>query len=178
MGTSNQHATYRLLYTAAGTFAMISNTDGHLTATTWVETSSASDFESMKHDPTLLDAVADRLARYFEGEAVDFSDIPTPASTPFRQRCLDACRSIPRGQTRSYAELAKTAGANSGAARAAGQAMRTNPLPVIIPCHRVIASDGSLGGFAGSSDINGTELGQKRFLLELEHSSATTLTRH
>lgn len=169
--------TYRLLDTPTGSFAIIA-TNGRLVATTWVHPLSSFDFTSMKHDPALLDALAARLMLYFKGETVDFSDVPTPASTPFRQRCLDACRTIPRGQTRSYAELAIAAGASPGAARAVGQAMRTNSLPIIIPCHRVIASDGTLGGFAGSSDTNGTELDKKRFLLELEQSMTAACALH
>ena len=163
-----EHVRYRLIDTPTGRFAMIVAADGTL-RTTWLhEVSSGDDLESMKHDPAMLNDLADRLSRYFDGEPVDFSDIPTPAAPPFHRRCLEACRRIPRGRTLSYAQLAAAAGSGCGAARAAGQAMRTNPLPIIIPCHRVIASDGKLGGFAGSSDINGTELNHKRFLLNLE----------
>ena len=74
---------------------------------------------------------------------LDLSDVPA-----FTRAALTACRAIPRGATVSYAELARRAG-NPKAARAAGQAMRRNPLPLFIPCHRVIGSDGSLTGFAG-----------------------------
>lgn len=165
---ASREVRYRLIATPTGPFAMIQAADESL-RTTWVdEASSRVDLGSMKHAPAMLDGLADRLSRFFDGEPVDFSDVPTPNVTSFRQRCLDACRKIARGRTLSYAQLAQAAGGRSNAARAAGQAMRTNPLPIIIPCHRVIASDGSLGGFGGSSDINGTELNHKRFLLELE----------
>ncbi|MHC5003440.1 MAG: methylated-DNA--[protein]-cysteine S-methyltransferase [Planctomycetota bacterium] len=90
-----------------------------------------------------------------------------PAGTRFQRECWAACRHIPRGETRTYAQLAELAG-SPGAARAAGQAMRHNPLPVIIPCHRVIAGHGRLGGFSGSTDRAGRPLERKRLLLTLE----------
>lgn len=161
---------YRLIDTPTGPFALMVGADDTV-RTTWIDPAlSDTELASMDHDPNLLEELAGRLVRYFNGEPVDFSDIPTPRTTPFRQRCLDACRRIPRGFTLSYAQLAAAAGAGPGAARAAGGAMRNNPLPIIIPCHRAIASDGTLGGFAGSSDINGMELNHKRFLLNLEKS--------
>jgi len=82
---------------------------------------------------------------------------------PFTLRVLQACHTIPCGETRSYADLAKAAG-NPKAARAVGQAMRRNPLPLIVPCHRVIGSDGSLVGFAGGEQA----LDIKAALLERE----------
>jgi methylated-DNA-[protein]-cysteine S-methyltransferase len=170
-----EHVRYRLLDTPTGPFAMIVAIDGTV-RTMWIdESSSKGDLESMTHDPMLLGDLAERLCRYFDGEMVDFSDVPTPAATPFHQRCWEACRRIPRGQTISYAQLAEAAGSTAAAARAAGQAMRNNRLPIIIPCHRVVATGGGLGGFSGSSDINGTELNQKRFLLNLERAKLPAL---
>ena len=84
------------------------------------------------------------------------------------RRCWEACRSIPRGETRSYGELATMAGERGNAARAAGQAMRRNRLPIIIPCHRVISAAGGLHGFSGSSDQAGPALAVKRALLQIE----------
>ena len=121
-----------------------------------------------------LDAAAfdceliDSLQRYFAGHPTDFGIIATPAGPPFFQRCWDACRSIPRGETRSYGWLARQVTGSLGAARAAGQSMRRNPLPVIIPCHRVIAATGDLHGFAGSVVKGGEELSRKEALLRLE----------
>ena len=83
--------------------------------------------------------------------------------TPFQKRVWKAIASIPQGETRSYAWLAKKAGSPK-AYRAAAQACGANPLPRIIPCHRVIASDGSIGGFSGGIAL-------KRKLLRLEGSS-------
>jgi methylated-DNA-[protein]-cysteine S-methyltransferase len=93
---------------------------------------------------------------------VDFGryEVDLTVQPSFLRRALTAARGIPRGQVRSYAWLAAAAG-NPRAARAAGQAMARNPVPIIIPCHRVVASDGSLGGFGGG-------LGMKRRLLALE----------
>ena len=94
----------------------------------------------------------------FDGYAVDFED-----ASPFHRAAWMACRSIPMGETRSYAWLAERAG-RPGASRAAGQSMARNRLPLVIPCHRVIASDGGMGGFGNGA----TELGLKRWLLDLE----------
>ena len=90
------------------------------------------------------------LERFFQGEAdaldnikLDLSDAP-----PFFSAAWQACRRIPAGETRSYGWLAAEAG-SPRAVRAAGQAMARNRFPLIIPCHRVIASDGGLGGYGG-----------------------------
>ena len=99
--------------------------------------------------------------RYFDGEALRF-DLPVaPAGMgPFGLRVLAACAQIPWGETRSYGEIAAAAGSPRGA-RAAGQALGRNPVPVIVPCHRVIGADGSLVGF-------GSGLDTKQRLLALE----------
>lgn len=94
----------------------------------------------------------------FDGYAVDFEDAP-----PFHRAAWTACRSIPMGETRSYAWLAERAG-SAGASRAAGQSMARNRLPIVIPCHRVIASDGGMGGFGSGAG----ELDLKRRLLDIE----------
>ena len=105
--------------------------------------------------------LTDRLQHYFSGEKVDFPDeLDLSSATPFQQAVWQAARQIPYGQTHSYGWLAAQAGKH-GAARAVGQAMSRNPLPVIVPCHRVIASDGGLGGFNGGLEL-------KKWLLQLE----------
>ena len=106
-----------------------------------------------------------RLKTYFNGEDVAFTDLVLDVddATAFYRRCWEACRSIPRGETRTYRWLACEAGAPN-APRAAGQTMARNRMPIIVPCHRVIGSDGSLRGFG-----SGTErLDLKRLLLEME----------
>ena len=108
-----------------------------------------------------LDAGESALARYFEGEKDPWDGLVlAPAGTEFQLRVWAALRQIPYGGTLSYLELARSAGSPKGA-RAVGQANHNNPLGIIVPCHRVIAADGTLGGYAGGLD-------RKRWLLEHE----------
>jgi len=95
------------------------------------------------------DRLRARVDAWLAGRDEAFDDVPTPPGTPFQVACWDACRRIPRGETRTYAWLAAAAG-NPAAVRAAGQAMRRNPLPIVVPCHRVVAAGGRPGGFSGS----------------------------
>ena len=110
----------------------------------------------------LLARLAADLQRYFAGEKVDFSAYPVDLSDhpPFRRAALSAARTIPYGEVRSYRWLAEEAG-NPRASRAAGQAMHHNPVPLVIPCHRVVGANGSLTGFGGGITM-------KRALLLLE----------
>ena len=158
---------HRILDTPTGPFVVMEEASGAI-RTGWVDYELQELLTDSQEDPTLLPEVVEKLEAYFEGEEVDFSGIPTPTGSEFFQGCWEACRGIPRGETRSYQELAEMAGGKPGSARAAGQAMRRNRLPVIIPCHRVIGADGGLHGFAGT-DIRGSEaLGRKEKLLALE----------
>ncbi len=100
------------------------------------------------------------LGRYFSGEPVIFTiTLDLDGVPPFRRRVWQAARAIPWGETRSYGWLAARAG-QPRAARAVGQAMAHNPVPIVVPCHRVVAANG-LGGFSGGLDV-------KRRLLALE----------
>ena len=111
-------------------------------------------------DGSRFSAVTEQLRGYFAGKLEKF-DLPlAPSGTSFQRKVWSALRDIPYGETRSYGELARNTG-NSKASRAVGAANGQNPIPVIIPCHRVVGSDGSLTGFGGGLDT-------KRFLLELE----------
>lgn len=103
------------------------------------------------HDPSALLSVRGLITRYCSGEAVELSGVPVDMSgwTEFFQRARRACRTIPVGETRTYAWLAGVAGSPK-AARGAGQAMARNPVPLLVPCHRVVGSDGGLHGFGGS----------------------------
>ncbi|MCL2669197.1 MAG: methylated-DNA--[protein]-cysteine S-methyltransferase, partial [Syntrophaceae bacterium] len=105
------------------------------------------------------------LSRFLSGEAVDFSKLALDFEgvTPFVRRTLEVCRQIPSGRVTTYGTLAAAVGA-PGAARAVGNAMALNPFALIIPCHRVIASGGKLGGFGGGR----LALNMKRSLLERE----------
>ena len=110
-----------------------------------------------------------QLEQYFNGIIIHKFDAPIPTSSLFMQKCWAACREIPYGETISYGELAEEAGSPK-AARAAGQAMKRNPLSVITPCHRVISSTGKLHGFAGTTDDKSKELKIKEYLISLEQS--------
>ncbi len=104
--------------------------------------------------------VRDQLERYFAGELTDF-DLPLEMSgSTFQLRVWNALREIPYGETVSYGELARRVG-RPGAARAVGLANGSNPIAIVVPCHRVIGADGSLTGYGGGMD-------RKRRLLELE----------
>ena len=109
----------------------------------------------------VLDEAARQLHAYFAGDLVEF-DLPLELQgTEFHRRCWLALASIPYGQTVSYGEQARRLGLGSDAARAVGAANGRNPLPLVLPCHRVIGADGSLTGFGGGLHV-------KRFLLEHE----------
>jgi len=115
--------------------------------------------------PDILGTLRERLVRYMEGEQVAFSDeVDTRTWTSFRARVWEATRRIPYGETRSYSWVAAAIG-QPKACRAVGQALHRNPVPVIVPCHRVIGADSSLTGFAGG-------LGLKQQLLSLERGQA------
>jgi methylated-DNA-[protein]-cysteine S-methyltransferase len=111
--------------------------------------------------PAALDEVRRELELYFEGR-LDHFDLPLDwrLSDGFRQRVLRAIARIPYGQTRSYTEMARSAG-NERAVRAAGTACGSNPIPLVVPCHRVLRTGGALGGYGGG-------LPMKQALLELE----------
>lgn len=112
--------------------------------------------------PARLDQIRRELERYFAGQLTTFAtplDL-TLAGRPFMRRVLHATSTIPYGALSSYAAIATQAG-SPRAFRAAGSALGANPLPIVIPCHRVLRSDGALGGYTGGTQI-------KRALLALE----------
>ena len=104
-------------------------------------------------DSSEVGDLPERLRRYAEGEAVDLGDgVRIATGTPFQRDVWRALSEIPRGETRSYAWVAQRIG-RPRAVRAVGQAVGANPLPVLMPCHRVLASDGSLGGYGGGLEM-------------------------
>lgn len=108
----------------------------------------------------VLDAAASQLTEYFAGERTDF-DVPlAPAGTAFQQLAWEALRQIPFGRTVSYGEQALRIG-DANKARAVGAANGQNPIPIVVPCHRVIGSTGKLTGFGGGIEV-------KAWLLEHE----------
>jgi len=111
--------------------------------------------------PVQLDLARRQLDLYFEGKLTEF-DLPLDwrLSRDFRRRVLRSIARIPYGQTRSYTQMAKSAG-NERAVRAAGSACGSNPIPLVVPCHRVLRTGGALGGYGGG-------LPMKEGLLRLE----------
>ncbi len=111
----------------------------------------------------VLDEAAAQLTAYFAGELTAFSLPLAPQGTPFQRAVWEALRRIPYGETRSYAQVAREIG-RADRVRAVGGANARNPLAVVVPCHRVVGSDGSLTGYAGG-------LRCKRALLDLERGA-------
>jgi len=136
----------------------VTEADGAITLLRWQGTAATP-------APTpLLAEAARQLAAYFDKHLRDF-DLPLrPAGSPFQQAVWLAMCRIPAGATRSYGAIAAEVGAP---ARAVGGACGTNPIPIIIPCHRILATGGSLGGYSGQGG-NATKL----FLLALEGAEA------
>lgn len=108
----------------------------------------------------MLRPYEEQLQAYFRGELREFTCKLDLAGTEFQKKCWNALLRIPYGKTRSYAEIAREVG-SPRAFRAVGQANHNNPIPIIVPCHRVITSSGTLGGYGGG-------LQMKRSLLKLE----------
>lgn len=107
-----------------------------------------------------LDALERELGEYFAAARAAFTVALAPAGPAFNRRVWDALRRIPAGQTKTYGEVARELG-SPGGQRAVGRANHDNPIAILIPCHRVVASDGSPHGYAGG-------LWRKRWLLDLE----------
>lgn len=116
--------------------------------------------EERRADPAPFAAAIAQLDAYFAGERRTFDLDLTPRGTDFQLRVWTLLQEIPWGETISYSELARRAG-NPAACRAVGAANGRNPLPIVIPCHRVVGSNGTLTGYAGG-------LAAKKALLELE----------
>jgi methylated-DNA-[protein]-cysteine S-methyltransferase len=115
---------------------------------------------STQGDAAAVAAAAIQLEQYFAGERTEFDLDIDLRGTPFEQRVWEEVSAIPYGATATYAEIARRVGSPS-ACRAVGRANGRNPIAVIVPCHRVVGSDGSLTGYAGGIEM-------KRALLELE----------
>lgn len=117
-----------------------------------------------ERETDILDEASGQLNEYFSGRRKRF-DLPLAyESTPFRTAVMDAMREIPYGEIRTYSQLAEAAG-SPNAFRAAGSVCASNPLPILIPCHRVVPSSGGIGGYA-----YGTSMKRRLLELEREHS--------
>jgi methylated-DNA-[protein]-cysteine S-methyltransferase len=114
----------------------------------------------------LLEQAREQLEAYFDGDLTEFDLKLAPAGTAYRRGVWQALCEIPHGETRSYQDIARKAG---GSARSVGQANGHNPIPLIIPCHRVVAAS-HIGGYSG-----GDGLATKRWLLALENPTRTLL---
>ena len=149
--------------------------EGRLLRLTMGHPSAASATASIEADLGLIVAEAEempnwvvelsrRLQSYSAGNVERFDDVPLDLSylSEFQARVVRVCRKISRGRVRSYGELAAAAG-SPGASRAVGSTMARNRFPIIIPCHRVVAAGGAIGGFSARDGIN-----LKRRMLELE----------
>jgi methylated-DNA-[protein]-cysteine S-methyltransferase len=121
-----------------------------------------------REDTHLLPDLVDAFVRYFHGERVDFDvTLDCADAAPFESRVWDACRRVGYGETATYKTLAAEAG-SAAAARAAGTAMAHNRFPVVVPCHRILRSDGQLGGYSGPGGLR-----FKQELLDMEAAAAT-----
>ena len=110
----------------------------------------------------------DRVLALLQGEAVDLGDIPLDleAAPDFHRKVYEVARTIPPGQTMTYGEIAKKLGVPHES-REVGQALGRNPIAIIVPCHRVLAADGKMGGFSANGGV-----ATKRRILEIEGASA------
>ena len=159
---------FTILNTTWGSFGFVSR-ENHLVAAFLPDSAKAIRRMIAESWPGAVEE-ADALARfqkqvtaYFSGRRTKFDvDIDLADTTPYRESVLRACRRIPYGEVASYSDLARSAG-NPAASRAAGSAMAHNPIPLVIPCHRVLRADGSVGGFSSPQGVL-----QKKRLLELE----------
>jgi methylated-DNA-[protein]-cysteine S-methyltransferase len=148
---------FQYLDTPVGTLRLVSNGAQLVNIEFECQYSANDDIEM---SDAVLTVCADQLTGYFAGTRRRF-ELPLAArGTPFQQSVWAALADIPYGELRNYRDIARTIG-NPAAVRAVGAANGRNPLPIVVPCHRVIGSDGTLTGFAGGLEV-------KRFLLRLE----------
>jgi methylated-DNA-[protein]-cysteine S-methyltransferase len=155
---------YTLVASPIGTLTVAGNERGGVTAIRFAGEAPEAEW---RRDDAPFEPVRKQLDAYFAGELQEFDLKLDPAGTLFQRRVWEALRHIPYGQTRTYAEIAREIGRPT-AFRAVGAANGANPIPVIIPCHRVIGSDGSLTGFGGG-------IPTKKRLLALESMNASPL---
>lgn len=165
------HATHVLLFSTELGWIGLKGTDQGLTFLTFGHSSRKELLQAMGissepdgHVPQWMEEARNILIAYSRGEAVDLTQISldVPHRTPFEKKVREQLARIGYGQTISYGELAEAAG-KPGAARAVGTIMAKNPLPLVIPCHRVLGAKGKLGGYSAPSGLT-----MKRHLLDLE----------
>jgi methylated-DNA-[protein]-cysteine S-methyltransferase len=170
---------YAIFQTEWGYFGLAAGGEGlfrtclPLAGPEMVESRLLQNLQKSQYDKNLFRAAQEQIIAYFEGVIISFRDIPVvlDESSSFLRSVLNACRSIGFGRTISYSGLAKKVG-RPDAARAVGCALAKNPLPLIIPCHRVIRSNGKIGGFsaAGGKNLKAKLLKQEQAALIDEKS--------
>lgn len=159
---------YDQFKTPAGLFRVAVNDDGAVVATTFGDIFQSRHLPAdAPRDAGACRAAREQLLEYFEGTRRNFTVPLEPAGTDFQRRIWQALREIPFGATRTYGEIAAACG-NPKASRAVGRANATNPICVIVPCHRVIGANGSLTGFAYGQDL-------KRWLINHEAGASSLL---
>ena len=170
------HESYYIIFDTAAGWLGILGSPGGLLGTTLPQRSTQTARQMLGHDisrateaPHLFHDLMQRFRAYFDGKIIAFPDrLEISAATPFQRSVWEAARLIPYGETRSYGWIAQQIG-NPKSGRAVGQALGKNPLPIIVPCHRVLAGDGRLGGFTGGIET-------KQQLLRLEGSTYKNTT--
>lgn len=166
---------YALVTTEFGAFGFVAR-DNRIVSTylpgpkTKIARRIARDHPEATKRPGLLPRFQKKVGRYFNGETVRFDEsLDLSDQPPFRRKVLEQCRRIPYGTTASYGDLARAAG-SPGAARAVGSAMAHNSFPLLIPCHRVLCANGSIGGFSSPEGVR-----QKEQMLRLEGTIGASL---
>ncbi len=125
-----------------------------------------SQWPGIVRDDAILPGLQEQIRAYFARERVRFRvRLDLSFVSPFRRKVLEACAAVPYGATTTYADLAARAG-SPRAGRAAGSTMANNPIPLVIPCHRVLRSDGTLGGFSARGGLN---LKRRMLAWEVDH---------
>jgi methylated-DNA-[protein]-cysteine S-methyltransferase len=150
---------YDRINTPLGFLIVVSDGEG-LCEITFESDSSTMNMSNLKKDPTALGPIKAQIEAYLKGELKDFNITLSLSGTPFQKKVWSELTRIPFGETRSYQDIAKAVGSPS-ASRAVGSACAKNPIPIVVPCHRVIAKSGGLGGYSGGLDI-------KKNLLRIE----------
>ena len=151
---------YYMICRISGHEMTIAEEDGRITQVSFGSFDKA---DGIKKETAVLTEAKEQLEEYFEGRRKEFHLPLAPGGTPFQKKVWEALQSIPYGETRSYKDIAVQIG-NEKACRAVGMANNRNPIGIIIPCHRVVGSNGKLIGYAGG-------LEKKAFLLELENKA-------
>jgi len=150
---------YDKINTPLGFLIVVSDGEG-LCKIAFESEGSTMNLSDLKKDPTTMGPITSQIKAYLKSELKRFNLPLHLSGTPFQKRVWSELIKIPFGETRSYQDIAKAVGSPS-ASRAVGSACGKNPVPIVVPCHRVITKSGGLGGYSGGLDL-------KKTLLKLE----------